>query len=137
MTGTQFKLSSCTLPVHDLGEALGFYRDVLGFEVRQDSAPEGPPLTSVSPPGQPDVRIFLTSPAADPDLTPADRRAIESLMGKGLMGRLVFTTDDCDATFQRVEAAGAEVLQEPISRPGGVRDCAFLDPSGNVVRFTG
>ncbi|UBU18952.1 VOC family protein [Nonomuraea gerenzanensis] len=126
----------CTLPVHDLDAALGFYRDVLGFQVRQDGEPDELHRVSVGPPEQPEVRIFLSPPGADPGVSPADRRAIESLMAKGLLGRLVFATDDCDATFVRVEAAGAEVLQEPIDRSDGARDCAFLDPSGNIVRFT-
>lgn len=120
---------SCTLAVHDLGSALGFYRDVLGFTVWSD----GP--VSVGPPSQPDVRIVLEPPDADRGASPADRSAIEDLMSKALLNRLVFATDDCDGTFERIEAAGAEVMQEPIDRPGGVRDCAFLDPSGNLLRF--
>ncbi|MFE5568568.1 MULTISPECIES: VOC family protein [Amycolatopsis] len=120
---------SCTLAVHDLGSALGFYRDVLGFTVWGD----GP--VSVGPPSQPDVRIVLEPPDADRGASPADRSAIEDLMSKALLNRLVFATDDCDGTFERIEAAGAEVMQEPIDRPGGVRDCAFLDPSGNLLRF--
>ncbi|RBQ16752.1 VOC family protein [Spongiactinospora rosea] len=121
MTGTDLRLSSCTLLVHDLGAALAFYRDVLGLEVRDHARP------SVGPPAQPDVRIILQ---------PADRQVIEDLTSNGLLGGLGFVTGDCDATFARIEAAGAEVMQEPIDRPGGVRDCAFLDPSGNLLRFT-
>lgn len=135
VTGMNLKLSSCTLAVHDLGEALGFYRDVLGFEVRDDVESEGRRWVSVGPPSQPDVRILLESPGADPGVSPADRRAIEDLTAKGLLGRLVFVTDDCDAAFEHIEAAGAEVMQEPINQPEGVRDCAFLDPSGNMLRF--
>lgn len=110
--------ASCVLAVHDLTEALGFYRDVLGFEVHADSA--APRRMSVSPPSQPDVRIFLQAHA----VSPTDGR------------RLVFLTEDCDTTFERIEAAGAEVMQEPINQLDGTRDCAFLDPSGNLLRFT-
>jgi predicted enzyme related to lactoylglutathione lyase len=112
---TPVKLSHCTLPVHDLPEALRFYRDVLGFTVRDDIEFEGQRWVCVSPSPQPEVWIVL----APGDFT----------------GRLVFTTDDCDATFEQLEAAGAEVMQEPINQPSGVRDCAFADPSGNVLRF--
>jgi catechol 2,3-dioxygenase-like lactoylglutathione lyase family enzyme len=136
LSGPRLRLSQCALAVHDLDRALGFYRDVLGFEVRDDVEAGGTRWVSVGPPAQPDLRILLGSPGADPGVPPADRRAIEDLLAKGLLGRLVFVTDDCDATFRLLEAAGAEVMQEPISRPDGARDCAFLDPSGNLVRFT-
>ncbi|WP_410579713.1 VOC family protein [Amycolatopsis sp. lyj-108] len=126
------KLSYCTLAVHDLDEALGFYRDVLGFKAREDVEF----AMIVSPPSQPDVRIVLTPPDMDQGASPADRQAIQDLMTKGLLGRLVFVTDDCDATFEHIEAMGAEVMQEPIDQPHGARDCAFLDPSGNMLRFT-
>ncbi|RSM59335.1 lyase [Amycolatopsis sp. WAC 01376] len=126
------KLSYCTLAVHDLDEALGFYRDVLGFKASEDVEF----AVSVSPPSQPNVRIALTLPDMDQGASPADRQAIEDLMAKGLLGRLVFVTDDCDATFEHIEAMGADVMQEPIDQPHGARDCAFLDPSGNMLRFT-
>ncbi|QXJ23828.1 VOC family protein [Actinomadura graeca] len=136
VTGTDVMLWSCTLAVHDLNEALDFYRDVLGFDVRNE--PEGALWSaSVGPPSYPNVRIFLHSPGADPNASPADRRTIEELTVKGLLShRLVFVTGDCDATFERIEAAGAEVMQEPIDRPDGTRDCAFFDPSRNTLRFT-
>ncbi|MFD1538020.1 VOC family protein [Nonomuraea guangzhouensis] len=105
----RLKLSSYALAVHDVNEALGFYRDVLGFEVRELG---GTRWVRVGPPSEPDVQIFLEAPGADPGVSPADRQAIEDLMAKGLLGRLVFVTDDCDATFERIEAAGAEVIQE-------------------------
>jgi predicted enzyme related to lactoylglutathione lyase len=136
VTLPDLRLSSCALTVHDLDEALGFYRDVLGFEVRADADARGTRRVSVGPASQPDVRILLQAPGADAAVPPADRHAIADLTAKGLLGCLVFTTDDCDAVFERVEAAGAEVMQEPIDRDGDVRDCAFLDPSGNVLRFT-
>jgi predicted enzyme related to lactoylglutathione lyase len=130
------RLSICTLAVHDLDAALAFYRDVLGFKIRDDVEFEGMRWVSVSPPSQPNMQIVLEPPGADRGATPADRHAIEDLMAKGLLGRLVFVTDDCDATFEHIEAAGAEVMQEPINQPSGVRDCAFCDPSGNMLRFT-
>jgi predicted enzyme related to lactoylglutathione lyase len=119
VTGADLRLASFALAVRDLDEALGFYLDVLGFEVRDGAG--GVRRVAVGPPSQPDVRIVLLE-------SPGDERTAE--------GCLVFATDDCDATFEHIEAADAEVLQEPISRPGGVRDCAFLDPSGNLLRFT-
>ncbi|MFI6291190.1 VOC family protein [Nonomuraea sp. NPDC050790] len=134
MTRTDLRLSSCTLAVHDLDEALGFYRDVLGFEIRNDGT-ERTRWVSVGPPSQPELQIVLESHGADPGVSPADRQAIADLMAKGLLGRLIFVTDSCDATFEYIEAAGAEVMQEPINQPDGVRDCAFLDPSGNLLRF--
>ncbi|WP_242908029.1 VOC family protein [Actinomadura terrae] len=137
MTGTDLKLSSCALTVHDVDEMLDFYRDVLGFEVRDDAGSEGTRRVSVGPPAQPDVRVLLQAPGTQPSISPADRQTIEDLIARGLLsGGLVFVTGDCDATFERIEAAGAEVMQEPISRPDGVRDCAFFDPSGNTLRFT-
>jgi predicted enzyme related to lactoylglutathione lyase len=130
------RLSHCFLPVHDHDKALGFYRDILGFKVRNDVAVEGMRWVTVSPPSQPDVEIVLGPPAANPGASAADRHTITELMAKGLMGWVVFVTDDCDATFDRIQAAGAEVMQEPIDQPYGVRDCAFRDPSGNLLRFS-
>jgi predicted enzyme related to lactoylglutathione lyase len=133
--GPVAKLSGCTLAVHDLGTAVGFYRDVLGFGVREDVDAAGLRWVSVSPPATPHVGIVLEPPGSGRSAPPADRTAIEDLLAKGLLGRLVFVTDDCDATFEALEAAGAEVMQEPIDQPSGARDCAFRDPSGNVLRF--
>ncbi|MBV9382285.1 MAG: VOC family protein [Streptosporangiaceae bacterium] len=129
------RLSHCTVAVHDVDAALAFYRDVLGFDVRNDVKFEGMRWVTVSPPAQPDVGIVLEPPAADPNASPADRQAVADLMAKGLLGRFIFATDDCDATFEHIRASGAEVMQEPIDMPYGVRDCAFRDPSGNMIRF--
>ncbi|MGW0903394.1 VOC family protein [Streptomyces sp. NPDC002853] len=136
MTGTDLELASCALAVHDIDEALDFYRDVLGFEVCPDATFEGVGRVSIRSPAQPRVHLILEAPAQSPNISPADRTSYEELMGKGLLSRLVFLTTDCDATFERVAAAGTEVMQEPITRPDGARDCAFLDPSGTMLRFT-
>jgi predicted enzyme related to lactoylglutathione lyase len=129
------KLQHCFIPVLDHEEALKFYRDALGLEVRNDVGYEGMRWVTVVSPSQPDVEIVLEPPAASPDTSPADRKAIEELVVKGLMRGVNFATDDVDAAFEQVRASGAEVLQEPMDQPYGVRDCAFRDPSGNMVRI--
>jgi predicted enzyme related to lactoylglutathione lyase len=129
------KLSQCFIAVDDHDKALAFYRDVLGLEVRNDVAYEGMRWVTVGSPSQPDVEIVLEPPLADPNAAPADKEAMEELLAKGLLRGVIFQTDDCDATFERIRSAGAEVLQEPIDMPYGVRDCAFRDPSGNMLRF--
>ncbi|MEZ0088984.1 VOC family protein [Streptacidiphilus sp. EB129] len=130
------KLSHCFLAVDDHDKAVAFYRDVLGFEVRNDVGFEGMRWVTVGAPSQPDVDIVLEPPAASPDISPADRQAIAELMAKGMLGRLVIATDDCDATYKQIHASGAEAIQEPMDQPYGVRDCAFRDPAGNMLRFT-
>ncbi|MFJ8545278.1 VOC family protein [Streptomyces sp. NPDC093586] len=130
------KLSQCFIAVDDHDRAIAFYRDVLGLEVRDDVGFEGMRWVTVGSPAQPDVNIVLEPPAADPNVSPADKRAMAELMAKGLLRGVIFATDDCDTTFERVSAAGAEVLQEPMDQPYGVRDCAFRDPAGNLLRFT-
>jgi predicted enzyme related to lactoylglutathione lyase len=129
------KLSQCFIAVHDHDQALAFYRDVLGLEVRNDVAFEGMRWVTVGAPSQPDVNIVLEPPLADPNASPADRQAMAELLAKGLLRAVIFSTDDVDATFERIAAAGAEVLQEPVDQPYGVRDCSFRDPSGNMLRF--
>ncbi|QCX74169.1 Glyoxalase-like domain protein [Streptomyces sp. YIM 121038] len=128
------KLSQCFIAVDDHDRALAFYRDVLGLEVRNDVAFEGMRWVTVGSPAQ-DVEIVLEPPLADPNAAPADRRAMAELLAKGLLRGVIFTADDVDAAFERVRASGAEVLQEPMDQPYGVRDCAFRDPAGNMVRF--
>jgi predicted enzyme related to lactoylglutathione lyase len=135
VTGMNIKLSTCAVAVDDHDKALAFYHDVLGFEVRSDVSFEGMRWVTVGPPAQPDVQILLYPPNAHPGATHADKEAIADLMAKGLLGQLVFATDNCDATFEHIQASGAEVMQEPIDMPYGVRDCAFRDPAGNMVRF--
>ena len=128
------KLSTCFIAVDDHDKALAFYRDVLGLEVRNDVAFEGMRWVTVGSPSQ-DVEIVLEPPLADPNASTDDKEAAAELLAKGLLRGVIFTTDDVDATFERIRAAGAEVLQEPIDMPYGVRDCAFRDPSGNMLRF--
>ena len=128
-------LSTCFIAVDDHDKALAFYRDVLGLEVRNDVSFEGMRWVTVGAPPQPDVSIVLEPPLADPNATAKDREAMAELLAKGLLRAVIFSTDDVDATFERIRAAGGEVLQEPIDQPYGVRDCAFRDPAGNMLRF--
>ena len=129
------KLQNFYLCVDDHDKAIAFYRDALGFEVRNDVGANPMRWVSVGPPSQPDVQIVLGPPAPEPGTSPADRAAISDLMAKGLMGFLVFATDDCDAAFERIQSSGAEVIQEPMEQPYGVRDCAIRDPAGNLIRI--
>ncbi|MDX3074814.1 VOC family protein [Streptomyces sp. NPDC088354] len=128
-------LSQCFIAVDDHDKALAFYRDVLGLEVRNDVSFEGMRWVTVGSPAQPGVSIVLEPPLANPNASPADKQAMSELMAKGMLRAVIFSTPDCDATFERISAAGAEVLQEPMDQPYGVRDCAFRDPSGNLLRF--
>jgi catechol 2,3-dioxygenase-like lactoylglutathione lyase family enzyme len=129
------KVSTCFIAVDDHDKALAFYRDVLGLEVRADVKFEQMRWVTLGSPSQPDMSIVLEPPAADPNASPADRKAIAELLAKGMMRGVIFTCDDVDATFERVRASGAEVIQEPIDQHYGVRDCAFRDPSGTLLRF--
>ncbi|MGW1194613.1 VOC family protein [Streptomyces sp. NPDC002536] len=130
------KLSQCFIAVDDHDKALAFYRDTLGLEVRGDVAFEGMRWVTVGSPEQPDVQIVLEPPLANPNASPADKQAMAELLAKGMLRGVIFSTDDCDATFERIRAAGGEVLQEPMDQHYGVRDCAFRDPAGNMLRFT-
>jgi catechol 2,3-dioxygenase-like lactoylglutathione lyase family enzyme len=130
------KVSQCFVTVRDHEEALAFYRDVLGLEVRNDVQFEMLRWVTLTPSAQPEMEIILVSPAANPNASPQDRKATEELLAKGLLNGLNFTTEDCDATFERIKAAGADVLDEPADQFYGVRDCAFRDPSGNMLRFS-
>ncbi|MFF3407294.1 VOC family protein [Streptomyces sp. NPDC002742] len=129
------KLSQCFISVDDHDKALAFYRDVLGLEVRGDVGFEGMRWVTVGSPLQPDVEIVLEPPAADPDASPADKQAMAELLAKGMLRGVIFSTSDCDELFERVRASGADVLQEPVDQPYGLRDCAFRDPAGNLLRF--
>ena len=132
----ELKVSHCFIAVHDHPEALAFYRDVLGLEVRNDNKDEVMPWVTVGPKAQPDVNIVLERATANPNAPPRDKQVMSELLAKGMLRAVIFTTDDCDATFDHVCRAGAEVLQEPMDQGHGIRDCAFRDPSGNMVRFS-
>ena len=123
------------LPHNDPDAALAFYCDTLDFEVRNDVGYEGMRWITVGPVGQPGTSIVLHPPAADPGVTEDERRTITEMMAKGTYASIVLATPDLDGVFARVEASGAEVAQEPIAQPYGVRDCAFRDPAGNMVRI--
>ncbi|GAB90982.1 hypothetical protein GORHZ_120_00380 [Gordonia rhizosphera NBRC 16068] len=123
------------LPQTDPDAALAFYRDTLGFEVRNDVGYEGMRWITVGPPNQPETSIVLHPPAAEPGITDEERTTILELIAKGSYGAITLATDDLDALFERLVANGAEVLQEPMDQPYGVRDCAFRDPTGNLLRI--
>ncbi|MCX4740656.1 MULTISPECIES: VOC family protein [Streptomyces] len=122
------------LPHDDPDASLAFYRDLLGFEVRNDVGFGGKRWITVGPVGQPATSIVLTPPAADPGVTEDERRVIAEMMAKGTYGALLLATPDLDDTFARLEAT-AEVVQEPTEQPYGIRDCAVRDPSGNLIRI--
>ncbi|WP_449277840.1 VOC family protein [Leucobacter sp. GX24907] len=122
------------LPHTDPEASLAFYRDVLGFEVRNDVGYENMRWLTVGPPNQPDTQIVLTPPAIDPGLTEDEKRVIHELIAKGAYASVVFATDELDALFEKVEASGAEILQEPMEQDWGARDFAFRDPAGNTAR---
>lgn len=126
-------LKHCFLAVNDHDLALTFYRDVLGFDVNTDVGQGEMRWITVSSPTQPEVQIVLGPPVAEG--SPEDKAAVADLMAKGIYGWLVFETDDVDKTFEHIQAAGTDVIQEPIDQPWGPRDCAFRDPAGNVLRF--
>jgi uncharacterized glyoxalase superfamily protein PhnB len=123
------------LPHDDRDAWVGFYCDVLGFEVRNEVAYGGRHWITVGPAGQPDMCIVLEPPAMDPGLTDDERRTIVEMMAKGSYARVILATADLDAVFSRLEASGADVIQEPTDQPYGVRDCAFRDPAGNHIRI--
>ncbi|MGW0498929.1 VOC family protein [Streptomyces sp. NPDC003007] len=129
------RIHASFLPHDDPDAALAFYRDTLGFEVRNDVGYEGMRWITVGPVGQPGTNIVLHPPAADPGITEDERRTITEMMAKGTYASIVLATTDVDGTFERVQAGDAEVVQEPVDQPYGVRDCAFRDPAGNMVRI--
>jgi catechol 2,3-dioxygenase-like lactoylglutathione lyase family enzyme len=129
------KLQHCFLIVDDHDKALAFYRDALGFEVRNDVSFGGMRWVTVGPPSQPDINIVLEPPAADPGISPSDRAVISDLLAKGLLRGLNFSTPDLEATFDRVQATGVDVVQEPMDMPYGTRECAVRDPAGNLIRL--
>ena len=133
MSAMDITIHASFLPHDDPDAALAFYRDTLGFEVRNDVGYRGMRWITVGPPGQPGTSIVLHPPGADPGVTDDERRAIAEMMAKGTYARIILATADLDGTFARLEASGAEVVQEPTEQPYGVRDCAFRDPAGNEI----
>jgi catechol 2,3-dioxygenase-like lactoylglutathione lyase family enzyme len=127
----ELNLSTCFVQVHDPDLALGFYRDALGLDVRNDVAREQFRWITVGSPSQPGVSIVLTNYLNG---SPADNDVIARLLAKGALNGLHFQTDDLDSAFKKVSAAGAEVVSEPADQPWGTRDFAVRDPSGNLIR---
>ncbi|MCX6401100.1 MAG: VOC family protein [Propionibacteriales bacterium] len=123
------------LPHTDAEASVAFYRDVLGFEVLNDVGYGDMRWVTVAPAGQTGPSIVLTPPAADPGITDEERNTIAEMMAKGTYATVVLSSPDLDATFEKIQATGAEVIQEPIDQPYGVRDCAFRDPAGNHIRI--
>ncbi len=125
-----------TFLAHDDPDAsLTFYRDTLGFEVRNDVGYGGMRWITVGPANQPGTSIVLHPPAADPGISDDERRTIAEMMAKGSYGHIILATAELDGTFARLQAGGADVVQEPTAQPYGVRDCAFRDPAGNLIRI--
>jgi catechol 2,3-dioxygenase-like lactoylglutathione lyase family enzyme len=127
-------LQYCHITVGDVDESLAFYRDALGLEARNDVPSDGFRWVTLGTTAQPGLEFVLSEPHAG--RPQADGDALQELLTKGVLPMIVFRTDDLDATFEKVRASGAEVLQEPIDQPWGPRDCAFRDPSGNMVRIS-
>jgi catechol 2,3-dioxygenase-like lactoylglutathione lyase family enzyme len=129
-------INSTFLPHNDPEESLAFYRDTLGFEVRNDIGYAGMRWVTVGPTGQPGTSIVLYPPFATPGITDDERRTIVEMMAKGTYAIIVLATPDLDGAFERLEASGAEVVQEPTEQPYGIRDCAIRDPAGNLIRIS-
>jgi len=135
MTAMDITIHQTFLPHDDPDASLAFYRDTLGFEVRNDVGYGGMRWITVGPAGQPDTSIVLYPPFAAPGITDDERRTIVEMMAKGSYASIILATADLDGSFARLQASGAEVVQEPIEQPYGVRDCAFRDPAGNLLRI--
>ena len=135
MTAMDIKIHASFLPHNDPDASLAFYRDTLGFEVRNDVGYGGMRWITVGPAGQPGTSIVLHPPAADPGITDDERRTIAEMMAKGTYATLLLATTDLDGAFARLQSSGAEIVQEPTEQPYGVRDCAVRDPSGNLLRI--
>ncbi|UED86209.1 VOC family protein [Streptomyces profundus] len=127
-------IHSSFLPHQDPDASLAFYRDTLGFEVRNDVGYDGMRWLTVGPPNQPETSIVLHPPAADPGITEDERRTIAEMMAKGTYGGILLASADLDGAFERLQAGDADIVQEPTEQPYGVRDCAVRDPAGNLIR---
>jgi len=135
VTGMDLTIYQAFLPHDDPNASLAFYRDTLGFEVRNDVEYEGMHWITVGPAGQPGTSLVLHPPAADPGITEDERRTISEMMAKGTYASVNLATKDLDGTFEKLQAGDAEVVQEPTDQPWGVRDCALRDPAGNMIRI--
>jgi predicted enzyme related to lactoylglutathione lyase len=127
-------IHSSFLPQTDPDASLAFYRDVLGFEVRNDVGYNGLRWVTMGPPDQPDTNIVLFPPSASPGVTDDEKRTIDEMMAKGTYAMMLLATKDLDAAFEKIQASGAEIVEEPTEQPYGVRDCAIRDPAGNLLR---
>jgi catechol 2,3-dioxygenase-like lactoylglutathione lyase family enzyme len=128
-------IAASFLPHDDPEASLAFYRDLLGFEVRLDVGSGTMRWITVGPPDQPGTSIVLNPPAANPGITPDEARTIAEMMAKGTYAALLLASADLDGTFARLQASDADVVQEPIDQPYGIRDCAVRDPAGNLIRI--
>ncbi len=128
-------INASFLPHDDPDASLAFYRDILGFEVRNDVGKGTMRWLTVGPADQPGTSIVLAPPAANPGITDDERRTIAEMMAKGTYAMLLLSTKDLDGTFERLQASDAEIVQEPTEQPYGVRDCAIRDPAGNMIRI--
>ena len=128
-------IHSTWLPHDDPDASVAFYRDILGFEVRTDVGSGKMRWITVGPVDQPDTSILLAPPATDPGITDEERRTIAEMMAKGTYGWILLAAENVDTTFERLQAGDAEVVQEPMDQPYGIRDCAVRDPAGNMVRI--
>ena len=135
MAAMDITIHSSFLPQDDPDAAVAFYRDTLGFEVRNDVGYSGMRWITVGPPDQPGTSIVLYPPAANPGVTDDEARTISEMMAKGTFATILLATKDLDGTFERVQTSDADVVQEPTEQPYGVRDCAFRDPAGNLIRI--
>ena len=135
MRDMDITIHTTVLPHDDPEASLAFYRDVLGFEVRSDVGSGTMRWITVGPVGQPETCILLGPAAANPGITDVERSTITEMMAKGTFGWIMLATPDLDSVFDRIQASDAEVIQEPTEQPYGVRDCAFRDPAGNMVRI--
>jgi uncharacterized glyoxalase superfamily protein PhnB len=135
LTGMDITIHSAYLPHTDPQASLAFYRDTLGFEVLNDVEYGGMHWITVAPAGTSGPSIVLHPPAADPGITDDERRTITEMMAKGTYAGINLATKDLDATFERLQAGDADVVQEPTEQPYGIRDCAFRDPAGNMIRI--
>jgi uncharacterized glyoxalase superfamily protein PhnB len=135
VTAMDLTIHNAFLPHHDHEASLAFYRDTLGFEVRNDVEWNGLHWLTVGPPDQPGTSIVLYPPTAQPGMTEEERRTVAEMMAKGTFASINLATKDLDGTFERLAAGDAEVVQEPTEQPWGIRDCAFRDPAGSMIRI--